>query len=75
MFRERSTKATVCNLYEKMESKETAEAPAKIMIQEIEELCKLKDKSAFREVGNSKRNFDWNTLWQELVHKVPTSLL
>jgi len=46
-------KAAVCNLYEKMELKEIAERPAKIMVREIEELSKLKDKSAFREVGDS----------------------
>jgi len=51
-------KAAVCNLYQKMESKETAETPSKIMVREIEELCKLKDRSAFREVGDSIRNFD-----------------
>ena len=57
-----------------MEPKETAETPAKIMVREIEELCKLKDKSAFREVGDSIRNFDWDTLWQELARKAPTLL-
>ena len=46
-------KAVVCNLYKKMEPKEIAETPAKIMVREIEELSKLKDKSAFREVGDS----------------------
>jgi len=60
-------KAAVSNLYKKMEPEGTAETPAEIMVHEIEELCKLKDKSAFREVGDSIWNFNWDTLWLELV--------
>ena len=66
--------AAVSNLYKKMEPEETAETPAKIMVMEIEELCKLKDKSVFREVGEGIRKFSWDTLWLELVHKAPTLL-
>ena len=37
--------AAVTNLYKKMKPKEAAATPAKVMVKEIEELCKLKDKS------------------------------
>ena len=71
---ERGVQSCSLQFVPKMEPKETAETPAKIMVREIEELCKLKDRSAFREVGDSIRYFDWDTLWQELARKAPTLL-
>ena len=47
---------------------------AKIVMKEIQKLCLLKDKSAFRELNEGVRKFNWDILWLELAHKAPTLL-
>lgn len=47
----------ISNLHAKIKPQETAEVSANVMVKEIQELCLLKDKSAFRELNDRVRKF------------------
>ena len=57
-----------------MEPQETAKVSAKIVMKEIQEMCSLKDGSAFRELNEGVQKFNWDILWIELARKAPTLL-
>ena len=62
------------NLQKQFPPETSVEAPAKIIMNEIKELCSLKDKSVFRNKDQGIRDFKWESLWVELASKAPTLL-